>query len=63
MNQQAIKTVKQGEYIKRKQDAKKVYIRGEYCRISKAYSCTDADDINREIFIKGDKLVFVGFEY
>jgi small nuclear ribonucleoprotein (snRNP)-like protein len=63
MKQQTIKTIKKGEYIKRKPDAKAVYIRGEYCRISKAYSCIDADDMNREIFIKGDKIVFVGFTY
>lgn len=58
-----IKSIKQGEYIKRKPDAKAVYIRGEYCKAAKAYSCVDANDINREILIKGDKLVFVGFTY
>jgi hypothetical protein len=63
MQNVTIKAVKQGEYIKRKVDAKAVYIRGEYCKASKAYSCIDASDINKEILIKGDKLVFVGFTY
>lgn len=59
----ALKNVKQGEYIKRKQDSKKVYIRGEYCRELKKYSCIDFDDMNHEIFIKGDTKVFVGFTF
>jgi hypothetical protein len=63
MQNVTIKAVKQGEYIKRKEDSKAVYIRGEYCKASKAYSCIDANYINKEILIKGDKLVFVGFTY
>jgi hypothetical protein len=58
-----IKSVKQGDYFKRKPDAKTVYIRGEYCKASKAYSCIDAEDINKELLIKGDKLVVIGFTY
>lgn len=52
-----------GEYIKRKADAKTVYIRGDYDRASKSYSLIDTEDMNREIFVKRGKLVFVGFEY
>ncbi len=58
-----MKQVKSGEYIKRKIDAKAVYIKGAYDRATKSFSCIDADDICKEIFIKADKLVFVGFTY
>jgi hypothetical protein len=63
MQQVNIKSVKQGEYIKRKADAKTVYIKGDYDRASKSYECTDTEDINRQIYIKADKPVFVGFTY
>jgi hypothetical protein len=59
----ALKNVKKGDYFKRKPEAKTVYIRGEYCKALKAYSCIDAEDINKELMIKGDKLVFIGFTY
>ena len=58
-----LKSIKQGDYFKRKVDAKTVYIRGEYCKASKAYSCIDAEDINKELMIKGDKVVVIGFTY
>jgi hypothetical protein len=63
MQNVTIKQVKQGDYFKRKPDAKTVYIRGEYCKASKAYSCIDAEDINKELLIKGDKVVVIGFTY
>ena len=52
-----------GEYIRRKADSKVTYIRGHYDRQSKTYSLTDAEDMNREIFLKGSTIVFVGFTY
>lgn len=63
MQNVTIKQVKQGDYFKRKADAKAVYIRGEYCKASKAYSCIDTDNINKELMIKGDKIVVIGFTY
>jgi hypothetical protein len=63
MQQVTIKAAKPGEYIKRKADAQTVYIKGAYDRASRSFSCVDADDINREIFIKADKPVFIGFTY
>jgi hypothetical protein len=63
MQQVTIKAVKQGEYIKRKADAKTVYIKGTYDRSTKTYECTDTDDINKQIYIKADKPVFIGFTY
>tara|TARA_R110000868_G_scaffold410144_1_gene697345 strand:- start:888 stop:1226 length:339 start_codon:yes stop_codon:yes gene_type:complete len=59
----ALKTVKSGDYIKRKADSKAVYIKGDYIRSLKGFECTDVSDINKTIVIKSDKLVFVGFTY
>lgn len=63
MQQTTIKAVKSGDYIKRKSDAKAVYIKGSYDRATKSFECTDAEDINKQIYIKADKTVFIGFTY
>ena len=63
MNNVTIKSVKPGDYIKRKEDAKTVYIKGAYIKSLKGFECTDTDDINKTIVIKSDKLVFIGFTY
>ena len=63
MQNVTIKSVKPGDYIKRKADAKAVYIKGAYNRATKSFECTDTEDINRVIYIKADKLVFIGFTY
>lgn len=63
MEQTQIKNLKKGELIKRKADAKQVYIKGDYDRASKSFSCIDYEDINHEIFIKADKIVFYGFTF
>ena len=52
-----------GEYIRRKADAKTTYVRNHYDRPSKTYSLSDCDDMNREIFLKGSTIVYVGFDY
>lgn len=59
-----IKDIPFGMVLKRKPDASKVYIRGNYIRDDgfNKYSCTDYDDMNREIFLKGDTVVYIGFE-
>ena len=63
MQQAKLSTVKPGEYIKRKADSKAIYIKGAYDKASKSFSCTDVEDICREVFIKSDKPVFIGFTY
>jgi hypothetical protein len=63
MQQAKLSTVKPGDYIKRKADSKAIYIKGAYDKASKSFSCTDVEDICREIFIKADKPVFIGFTY
>ena len=55
--------LKRREFFKRKPDARKVYRKGDYDRGSKKFSCMDEDDISREIFLKGDTMVYVGFDY
>ena len=62
MEQVKIKDVKKGDFIKRKADAKKTYVRGDYIRADKTYECYDFDDISSFIYIKGDKLVFIDFD-
>ena len=63
MEQTEIKNLKKGEFIKRKADSKKVYIKGDYDRATKSYSCIDYENINHEIFIKANKIVFYGFTF
>ena len=62
---QAIKLrdVKPGDYVKRKADAKAVYIKGDYCRTDKRYALQSWDDHCREVRLKADTVVFIGFEF
>jgi len=63
MNTTILRDVKKGDYVKRKVDANTVYVRGEYDRASKSYSLIDCNDMNREVFVKSNKIVFVDFTY
>ena len=58
-----LRNIRRGEYVKRTPTAKTVYVRGGYDLATKSYSLTDCDDMNREIFVKANKVVFVGFTY
>lgn len=55
--------LKRGEFFKRKADARKVYRKGDYDRAERKYEGLDTDDINRAVYLKGDTLVYVGFDY
>lgn len=60
-----LKDIPFGMVFKRDETSHQVYIKTNYVRwegINK-YSCILYDDMNKEIFMKGDKVVFVGFEY
>jgi hypothetical protein len=59
----AVRDVTKGDYVKRKTDSKAVYIKGDYCRITKAYELRDTSDISRSIYVKPDKVVVIGFTY
>lgn len=57
------RNIAKGEFVKRKADSLKVYVRGDYCRISKAYVLQDWSDINRQIYVKADKPLYIGFDF
>lgn len=59
----ALRDIKPGEYFKRKADARAVFVRGAYDRSSKRISATDFNDICRELLLKPDALVVVGFTF
>ncbi|MND53799.1 hypothetical protein D3C80_448460 [compost metagenome] len=63
MESQAVESIKKGEFVKRKADAKGVFIRGEYDKSSKRYSLVDTEDHCREIWVKKGAMLFVGFTY
>ena len=58
-----LKSVKPGDYVKRKADSKAVYIKGDYDRTTKSFELQDTEDMNRFVYIKADKPVYVGFTY
>lgn len=59
----ALKNVKPNDYVKRKADSKAVYMKGAYDRTTKSFELVDVEDINRVVYIKSSKLVYVGFTY
>jgi len=52
-----------GEYVKRKEDAAKVYRRGPYDRTLGRYLLDDVEDICRGIYIKKGTPLYFGFTY
>jgi len=58
-----LRKVKEGAYFKRKPLAKADYIRNHYNRADQfgpaCFSASDADDMNREIFLNPNTLVWV----
>lgn len=63
MEQVKLNTLKKCELFKRNETTNIVYQRGHYIREDKSFSCTDYEDCNKEVFIKANKLVWIGFEY
>lgn len=63
MKPSKISQIKPNEYIRRKPDSKKTYIKNTYSKSMKAYSCVDFDDINNKIFIKSNTIVFIDFTF
>ncbi|MSA03725.1 hypothetical protein GKG47_20180 [Lactonifactor sp. BIOML-A3] len=60
-----LKDLKIGSYFTLKEienpKAEQVYIRGEYDRSSKSFSCEKFSDTNSERFFRSDKEVFTDF--
>lgn len=57
-----ISELKRGEFF-RLPNQSVVYVRDNYVRELKKYSCYKYEDVCNERFFKGDKLVEVDFEY
>ena len=62
-NMVSIKSLKKGEFFKRKPDSKKVYVKGDWNPAANKYNCSLVDDMNQEFNVKKDSLVFTEFEY
>jgi hypothetical protein len=58
-----MRSIKTGEYFKRTATAKRVYIKGDYCKARKVFDCQAADDVNQYTTARAARLVFVGFTY
>lgn len=61
-----LKDLKKGDFFTLKDygdcpNESQVYIKGDYERIEKKYSCIKFSDCNSEIFKKGDMLVYTDF--
>lgn len=53
-----IENLTKGKLFKRKENAKDIYVKGEYNRAVKAWECHKWEDINSSITIKKGKLIF-----
>ena len=53
--------VKPGDFVKRKPDAKTVYVRGHFLHGENRYALSDFDDVNREIFLDRQTPVYIDF--
>ena len=59
-----IKQLKKGEFFRlKKGDHAPVWVRGEYLRSERRYSCHKFDDTNHEKLIPGKVEVFTEFEF
>ncbi len=63
MKTQTLKTIKPGEFFKRKPEALTVFVKGPFDRASKTFECHAFDDINRVINLKAVTPVTVGFTF
>lgn len=63
LNTVQLKDLPRGEFFKRKPNANKVYVRGEYFRPERKYSCDDWDDISRDILLRGSTIVYTEFTF
>ena len=63
----ALRHLNVGDLVKRKPNAKAVYVINHRNKATKRrpaeYSLSDYEDMNREIFLKEDTIVYTGFKY
>jgi hypothetical protein len=57
-----VKDVKKGEFFVLKLNAKKVYQRGDYCRLDRGYDCSEFNG-GLDINIKSNRYVYTGFTF
>ena len=50
-----------GDFVKRKPNAKTVYVRGHFVPGENRYALSDFDDVNREIFLDRKTPVYIDF--
>jgi len=50
-------------FFKRKETAHDVYTKNHYNKLEKDFSCSSYFDMNKEVFVKAKKLVYVGFTF
>lgn len=59
-----LKTLKRGDFFKLSATASApVWVKGDYDRTSRKYSCHRWDDSNDSRLMKGDRTVFIGFSF
>ena len=61
---ETINKVKQGTYFKLKDtETAPVWVRGEYIRAERKYSCYKYDDVNHEKMMKGTQTININFTF
>ena len=63
MKQVKLKNVKKGDFVRRKSDSKTTFIRADYEPSIKKFRLDDWDFVGRDIFLNGETLVFIDFEF
>ena len=63
MYQIRLKDLKHGEVFVRKPNSATIQISEDYDRREKKYQCGYWDDISKSLYLKGDTLVWVGFNF
>ena len=66
MKKTNVKNIKRGDFVKlvrKGQPTSDVYVRGEYCKYSKAFELTSWFNINKIIYRKGKTECFADFEF
>lgn len=59
----SVKSLQKGDFFKLKPNSREVYIRGDYDRSERKYDCDVFSDISKNRYFKGEKQVFIAFEF
>lgn len=57
-----IENLEKGTFFKKKEGAKKTFIKKDYCRTNKGWECGSWDDISEFFYLKRGKQVFTNFD-